>query len=115
MCAGSAYCNNGQPLRDQCAEAFGKVQDVVYTVDGKYVDILQFPSVSGINSAPTNAQQPSGAGGVCSGHCGFFLEGHGCRATEQEFVEAYGTIRHVNNCLTCGYAFKPRTNGMFST
>lgn len=40
MCAGSALCNNGQPFRDQCAEAFGKVQDVVYTVDGKYVDIL---------------------------------------------------------------------------
>jgi hypothetical protein len=63
----------------------------------------------------TNVQQLSGAGGVCSGKCGFFLEGRGCRATYKEFEEAYHTIRNVNNCLTCGYAFKPRTHGMFST
>jgi hypothetical protein len=43
------------------------------------------------------------------------MEGQGCRATAEEFMEAQHTIRHVNNCLACGYAFKPRTGGKFST
>lgn len=40
MCAGSAFCNNGQGFRDECMTAFSKLEDVVYTAEGKYVDIL---------------------------------------------------------------------------
>ncbi|KFY06993.1 hypothetical protein V492_07550 [Pseudogymnoascus sp. VKM F-4246] len=90
MCAGSAFCNNGQPFRDQCEEAFYKIQNVVYTTGG------------------------TGSGGTCSGKCGFFLEGDNCRATKEEFEKAYTTIRHTNNCLACGYAFKPRTGASLS-
>ncbi|KFZ20632.1 hypothetical protein V502_03114 [Pseudogymnoascus sp. VKM F-4520 (FW-2644)] len=87
MCAGSVRCTNEQGFRDECRTAYTKIDvDVVYTTDS------------------------NGAGGVCSGKCGFFLEGRGCRATYEEFEAAYLTIRHTNNCLTCGYAFKPRTN-----
>lgn len=38
MCAGSAYCSNKQGFRDECKEAYFKVDpDSVYTTDGKYV------------------------------------------------------------------------------
>jgi hypothetical protein len=38
MCAGSAYCTNKQGFRDECREAYFKVDpDSVYATDGKYV------------------------------------------------------------------------------
>lgn len=41
MCAGSSRCTNQQGFRDQCKEAYMKVDpDSVYTTDSKYVDLL---------------------------------------------------------------------------
>ncbi|OBT69978.1 hypothetical protein VE03_00382 [Pseudogymnoascus sp. 23342-1-I1] len=41
MCAGSARCTNSQGFRDQCRDAYFKIDiDTVYTAEGTYVDLL---------------------------------------------------------------------------
>ncbi|KFX95876.1 hypothetical protein O988_05580 [Pseudogymnoascus sp. VKM F-3808] len=86
MCRGSVRCTNKQWFRDQCMEAYYKLEHTVYSADGQ------------------------STGGVCAGNCGMFIEGKGCAATSQEFDQAYESIRTTNNCLACGVYYKPRTS-----
>ncbi|KAK3064487.1 hypothetical protein LTS18_006790 [Coniosporium uncinatum] len=80
-CKGSSLCSNGQGFKNQCQNAYNRIEDTTYNVGGA-------------------------KSGTCDGNCGIFLQGangQSCPvgATGQDLRNAYNAIRGAG-CQACG-------------
>jgi hypothetical protein len=85
VCSGSARCSNSQSLKNACTDAYNRIQQTTYSNGGDKA-------------------------GVCSGHCGIFVQGtykdsqgkkQQCTAQGYDLQGAVNTIRAAG-CQTCG-------------
>lgn len=75
-CKGSSRCSNDQGFKNACAAANERVQPTIYKSGGD-------------------------RSGVCSGHCGLFVQGEDCEVTGIQLTEAYKDLLNYG-CQTCG-------------
>ncbi|KAF8184989.1 meiotically up-regulated gene 117 protein, partial [Mycena galopus ATCC 62051] len=54
-----------------------------------------------VNTTIYRTDENAAATGVCSGHCGFFVQGSLCRYDGYTMIEAYADIR-ADGCQKCG-------------